>query len=201
MIDQTVKESVEEVHLPSCLLCLFSAGRGMLVGSLWLSVFYFVLFFPFLPCDISCVFTVFCPYTSGILLFMCNYWSYIIGWVCLTMAKVLCPPSDLYMPVHSMCSNHCIAFDVSSVTVTETGFLADTDLDENLHLATTLKISCRISRREKKNNKKIWENSGEASVLFEVFRNSGCVLAWLWTFFLGLSRLDGHGVCIYWDFW
>lgn len=151
MIDQTVKESVAEVHLPSCLLCFFSAGRGMLVGSLWLSVFYFVLFFPFLPCDISCVFTVFCPYTSGILLFMCNYWSYIIGWVCLTMAKVLCPPSDLYMPVHSMCSNHCIAFDVSFATVTETGFLADTDLDENLHLATTLKISCRISRRKNKN--------------------------------------------------
>lgn len=71
------------------------------------------------------------------------------------MAKVLCPPSDLYMPVHSMCSNHCIAFDVSSATVTETGFLADTDLDENLHLATTLKISCRISRRKKKTIKKI----------------------------------------------
>lgn len=95
------------------------------------------------------------------------------------MAKVLCPPSDLYMPVHSMCSNHCIAFDVSSATVTETGFLADTDLDENLHLATTLKISCRISRRKNKNRlkkNKIWENSGEATVLLEVFRNSGCVL-------------------------
>lgn len=73
--------------------------------------------FPFLPFSIPCVFNVLFPYISGIFLFMCDYWSCIIGWVCLTVAGELCSapllPPDLYMPVHPMCNNHCTAFDVS----------------------------------------------------------------------------------------
>lgn len=79
-------------------------------GVIFVKCFFF---FPLLPYSISCVFNVLLPYTSGIFLFMCDYWSCVIGWVCLTMAGVLCSPSDLYMPVHPMCNNHCIAFDVS----------------------------------------------------------------------------------------
>lgn len=70
------------------------------MGSFLLSVF----FFPFLPFSIPCVFTVLFPYTSGIFLYMCDYWSCSIGWVCLTMARVLCLPSDLYMPVYIPCA-------------------------------------------------------------------------------------------------
>lgn len=33
--------------------------------------------------------------------------------VSLTTARVLCLPSNLYMPVHPMCNNHCNAFNVS----------------------------------------------------------------------------------------
>lgn len=108
--DRSVSEEV--CRSPSALLSpmfFYAGGCGMLVGSFLLSVF----FFPFLPYSISCVFTVLFPYTSGIFLYMCDYWSCIIGWVCLTKARVLCSPSDLYMPVHPMCNNHCIAFDVS----------------------------------------------------------------------------------------
>lgn len=131
----------------------FDAGCGMLVGSFFLSVFFF---FSFLPYSIPCVFTVLCPYTSGIFLFMCNYWSYIIGWVCLTMAKVLCPPSDLYMPVHSMCSNHCIAFNVSPPLwlSLRPAFRQPT--------LTCMKILLGM------NDKKSWEKFVLASILFEV---------------------------------
>lgn len=117
----------------------------------------FSFFFSFLPYSIPCVFTVLCPYTSGIFLFMCNYWSYIIGWVCLTMAKVLCPPSDLYMPVHSMCSNHCIAFNVSPPL-----WLSPRPAFRQPTL-TCMKILLGM------NDKKSWEKFVSASILFEFF--------------------------------
>lgn len=116
--------SEEVCRRPSCLPCSSDCRMWHVSGVIFVKCFLF----PFLPYSIPCVFTVFFPYTSGILLYMCDYWSCIIGWVCLTTARVLCSPSDLYMPVHPMCNDHCIAFDVSSsfVTVTETGFFSPT---------------------------------------------------------------------------
>lgn len=84
--------------------------------------------FPFLPFSIPCVFNVLFPYISGIFLFMCDYWSCIIGWVCLTVAGELCsapllPPRPVYA-----CTSHvqqplyCFWCVSSRVTVTETGF-------------------------------------------------------------------------------
>lgn len=140
--DRSVSEEV--CRSPSALLSpVFSdAGCGMLVGSFLWSVFLF----PFLPYSISCVFTVLFPYTSGIFLYMCDYWSCIIGWVCLTMARVLCSPSDLYMLVHPMCNNHCIAFDVSPPLwlSLRLAFHQPWPFFENLHLLTTLRRSCHI---------------------------------------------------------
>lgn len=138
--DRSVSEEVR--RSPSALLSpvFFNAGCGMLVGSFLCSVFPF----PFLPYSISCVFTVLFPYTSGIFLYMCDYWSCIIGWVCLTTARVLCSPSDLYMPVHPMCNNHCIAFDVSPPLwlSLRLAFLPTLTFFENL--VTTLRTSCHI---------------------------------------------------------
>lgn len=85
-IGQTVKKSIE-VSLPSCLLRFFFWCRMWHVSGVIFLKCFLLFIFSFLPYSIPCVFTVLCPYTSGIFLFMCNYWSYIIGWVCLTNGK------------------------------------------------------------------------------------------------------------------
>lgn len=91
--------------------------------------------FPFVPFSIPCVFNmlyVLFPCISGIFLFMCDYWSCIIGWVLpnnnrralSALPRTHPSPPDLYMPVHPMCNDHCSAFDVSPlVLLSPRGFL------------------------------------------------------------------------------
>lgn len=99
-----------EVPAPSWPRCISDAGCGMLVGSFFFVCLCFI--FPFLPFP-SHVYFLCYFHTHQIFLFMCDNWSCNIGWMCLTLARVLRSPSDVYMPVHPMCNNHCIAFDVS----------------------------------------------------------------------------------------
>lgn len=102
-IGQSVKKSLLS-------LVFFGAGCSMLAGPFLLSVFFF---FPFPAILHFMCITVLFPYTSGIFLYM---WLLVMfHWlsVSLTTARVLCSPSNLYMPVHPMCNNHCNAFNVS----------------------------------------------------------------------------------------
>lgn len=168
MIGQSDREEV--CRSPSALLSpvFFWCRVWHVSGVIFVECFSFFLFLPY---SIPCVFTVLFPYTSGIFLYMCDYWSCIIGWVCLTTARVLCSPSDLYMPVHPMCNKplYCFWCVSSFVTVTETGFSPTLTLFENLHLVTTLRASCHILWSQKSGKEKKFVS---ASTLFKVLRNS-----------------------------
>lgn len=112
MGDDTVGQTVmTSVPLPSWLLCFFfHAGCGMLVESFLLSVFF--LFFPAIP-HFMCIYCYF--HTYNIRDFPVYVWLLVMyHWLSVpNCSRELCSPSDLYMPVHPMCNNHCIAFDVS----------------------------------------------------------------------------------------
>lgn len=160
-------------------------------GVIFVKCFFF---FPLLPYSISCVFNVLLPYTSGIFLFMCDYWSCIIGWVCLTTAGVLCSPSDLYMPVHPMCNKplYCFWCVSSCVTVTETGFSPSLTLLQNYVLwqhweQVVIFLSCQRN----------WEKF--VSVSKPKFLEIACRL--LVKLDRGHLHLDAHGVHLCSDLW
>lgn len=124
-IGHSVKKSIEPIMCPPsyflCFTLLFQCRMWHVSG-----VIFVVKCFVFFSCHTPFhAYLLLFPYTSGIFLFMCDYWSCIIGWVCLIMVKVLCSPSALYA-----CTSHvqqplyCFWYVSSSVTVTETGFLA-----------------------------------------------------------------------------
>lgn len=157
--DRSVSEDV--CRNPSALLSpvFFDAGCGMLVGSFLLSVFFFLSCHTPFHVYLLCYF-----HTHQVFSCICV----IIGWVCLTTARVLCSPSDLYMPVHPMCNNHCIAFDVSP------------PLWLSLRLAFCQpwlfwkSTSCDNIKNELSYyiKSKIWKKNISASTLFKVIKSS-----------------------------
>lgn len=163
MIGQSAKKSVEVPPVS----CVFRCRMWHVSGVIFVKCFLF----PFLPYSISCVFTVLFPYTSGFFLYMCDYWSCIIGWVCLTTARVLCSPSDLYMPVHPMCNNHGIAFDVSPpLWLSLRLAFCQTWPFLNLHLVTTLRMSCHVLSSHKSGKKNLFRHR-PCSKFSEIARN------------------------------
>lgn len=108
---KTIGQSVKKSLRPP-VRAVFRCRMWHVSGIVFLCLFVFSFIFPFLPFP-SHVYFLCYFHTHPIFLFMYDYWSCNIGWVCLTLARVLRSPSDVYMPVHPMCNNHCIAFDVS----------------------------------------------------------------------------------------